>query len=496
MKKIIPFLLITLFISFPILTFANEQNIYPIYYGTKKCEIDTRKETKQPPSFYDKEDYSFYIENNNLYKNDKIYKTWVNYLYMEYEDNVLYGIQNGKNIALYKNDEKVLSPQYINDRSAFYNIYTKQYMIGVTLNKKNFMLVNDKLIPSNEFEFHERYFSQNKKFFVDVYSDNGLVKVVKDNKIVFEKLPYIYITDVKVSNDGSDFALKYLDGATSNRNWVRNGKEIIEHLYDFEYSPSGKDFYYVTHNGTQSFFSFYKNNEKLFDFDGVIYNSIFYNFTSEEDYSFIVTNRANYALIENGKIRISYDDTLQIKSITKKANGDIFIVKKNKILWIDTLEINGKEVLRAKDIDERYIDNGADTFSLFSNKYTNSSEYSTFINTENNEYYLLVNNFIIDDFYDYLHIEQWLNIFNFYSKGSKKILCQDINYLFPNIKYSREELEKMILKILELSPEKSLLLENKLKNLLSWNALKEKDKEILQMFLDNLKNKSLQIYAK
>gem|GEM_PF-6718433 len=76
------------------------------------------------------------------------------------------------------------------------------------------------------------------------------------------------------------------------------------------------------------------------------------------------------------------------------------------------------------------------------------------------------------------------------------IECQDITYLFPNIKYSREELEKMILKMFKLSPEKTLLLENKLKNILSSNSLKEKEKEIFQMFLDNLKNKSLQIYAK
>jgi len=76
------------------------------------------------------------------------------------------------------------------------------------------------------------------------------------------------------------------------------------------------------------------------------------------------------------------------------------------------------------------------------------------------------------------------------------IECQDITYLFPNIKYSREELENIIWKILKLSPEKATLLENKLNKLLSSNSLKEKEKEIFQMFLDNLKNKSLQIYAK
>ena len=50
------------------------------------------------------------------------------------------------------------------------------------------------------------------------------------------------------------------------------------------------------------------------------------------NFYFILTDWDNYALIENGKIRISYDDPIQIKAIIKKENGDIFIVKRDKTL--------------------------------------------------------------------------------------------------------------------------------------------------------------------
>jgi len=82
---------------------------------------------------------------------------------------------------------------------------------------------------------------------------------------------------------------------------------------------------------------------------------------------------------------------------------------------VDILEINEKEVLRAKKIDERYLDNGKHTFSLFPNKYTNSSEYQTFIKNQNDEYFLIVNSFIIPDYYDYFHLKDGLNNFRFAS---------------------------------------------------------------------------------
>ena len=204
MKKIIIFLFSIVCFSFTISTLASEQKIiYPIYYGTKKCEINTTKETKQPPSFYDKENYSFYIENNNLYKNEELYQSGINYIYMEYEGNILYGIDNGKKIDLYKNKQKLLSAEYINHWSAFYDEYEKKYALEVIINQKNLMLTNDILIPVEDFEFHTRYFSENKKFFIDAYQISNSIKVIKDGNILFEKLD-AYVRDVHISNDGKN----------------------------------------------------------------------------------------------------------------------------------------------------------------------------------------------------------------------------------------------------------------------------------------------------
>ncbi len=495
MKKIITFLFSIVCFSFTISTLASEQKIiYPIYYGTKKCEINTTKETKQPPVFYDKGNYNFYLEKNNLYKNEELYQSGINYIYMEYEGNILYGIDNGKKIDLYKNKQKLLSAEYINHWSAFYDEYEKKYALEVIINQKNLMLTNDILIPVEDFEFHTRYFSENKKFFIDAYQISNSIKVIKDGNILFEKLD-AYVRDVHISNDGKNVSFIWYSAKSGKETFFLNGKEIGENIYYSKFSPSGKYLYTLKTVGENEY-DFYKNTEKIGSFSGKTHNYFDIVFKDDDNFYFILTDWDNYAFIKNGKIRISYDDDLQIKTIIKKPNGDIFIVKKNKILWVDTLEINGKEVLRAKNIDERYLNNGADTFSLFSNKHNNSNEYYTFIKNENDDYNLLVNNFIMPKFYDYLHIEQWLDVFSFYSTEYGKILCQDITYLFPDIWYSRNELEKIILKMFKLSPEKTLLLENKLNNILSWNSFKEKDKEILQMFLDNLKNKSLQIYAK
>lgn len=495
MKKIITFLFSIVCFSFTISTLASEQNIiYPIYYGTKKCEINTTKETKQPPVFYDKENYNFYLEKNNLYKNEELYQSGVNYIYMEYEGNILYGIDNGKKIDLYKNKQKLLSAEYINHWSAFYNEYEKKYALEVSINQKNLILTNDTLIPVEDFEFHTRYFSENKKFFIDAYQISNSIKVVKDGNILFEKLD-AYVRDVHISNDGKNTSFIWYSAKSGKETFFLNGKEIGENIYYSKFSPSGKYLYTLQTVGENEY-DFYKNTEKIGSFSGKTHNYFDIVFKDDENFYFILTDWDNYALIENGKIRISYDDPIQIKAIIKKENGDIFIVKRDKTLWVDILEINEKEVLRAKKIDERYLDNGKHTFSLFPNKYTNSSEYQTFIKNQNDEYFLIVNNFIIPDFYDYFNQKNGLNNFRFASLWAGMIECQDITYLFPNIKYSREELENIIWKILKLSPEKATLLENKLNKLLSSNSLKEKEKEIFQMFLDNLKNKSLQIYAK
>lgn len=81
MRKIIPILLWMLFI-FPNITFWEQPN-YPIYYWTKRCEIDTEKQTKTYALFQNEENPIYYIENENLYKNAEVYKKWVKYIFIE-----------------------------------------------------------------------------------------------------------------------------------------------------------------------------------------------------------------------------------------------------------------------------------------------------------------------------------------------------------------------------------------------------------------------------
>lgn len=478
MKKIF---LLVLFLSiiFPNISLWETPN-YPIYYWTKKCEIDTEKQTKTYAFFQNEENSIYYLENWNLYKNADFYKTWVDYLLIEFNWNIIYWINNWKKVDIYKNQKKLITVDSFDYWSWNYDKYLDKYSISVYVNWQNYVLVNEKLISNSDFFYHDRYFSENKKYFVDNYYNLTGFKVVKDWKTIIERKDS-YIRDFVASNDGKKFSASVQDKWLDYNIFVKNWKITdLKNIYFYQYSPSWKDLYYAEKYGENNIF--YKNDEKLFEIKWQVSNSFKFNFLDENNFYTILTNRDDYAFIENWKVRISYDDKLQIKTIIKKSNWDIFIVKRDKNIWKDILEINWKKIIEAKRIDERYLNDWIDTFSLYPNRL-NSDEYYTYLTTDDN-YYFYVNGFVIDNFYDYLNLENGLNNFTF---GSNywKIRCKDIKYLYPDISYTRKELENFILKLKSFSSEKKVILKIKLENILKKQSL-EKNKEILKMFLDNL----------
>lgn len=357
----------------------------------------------------------------------------------------------------------------------------------VTKNSKDYIFSNWKLFPYNDFVFHDRYFSDNKKYFIDnyykYYYSNSWIKLEKNNKIIFEKEGYS-IENIVLSNDGMNYSLLINNNKKDEKVFIKNWVETkITNVYYFQYSPSGKDFYYVTKNWDN--YVFYKNDKEILTFSWVSYGSFYFHFTSETDYYIILTNWNDYALIRNGKIQISYDDKNQIKAIIKKKNWDIFVVRREKNIWKDIFEINGKKIIEAEKIDERYLNDWIDTFSLYPNK-NNSNQYYTYITT-NDTYYLFVNGFIIPDFYDYLELKNGLDIFTFASNSWQwKIVCRDITGSFPDIRYKREYFEKLLLKIKNWDDNQKNILKEKWENILK-SQTSQKNKEIIKMFLDNMK---------
>ena len=126
--------------------------------------------------------------------------------------------------------------------------------------------------------------------------------------------------------------------------------------------------------------------------------------------------------------------------------------------------------------------NSNDTFSIFPNE-NNSNEYYTYVwNSDNSD--LFVNWFIIPNMYDYLNLKNWLSDFNFLSKDYKVVNCKDITYIYPDLKYSREDLEKILVKIQNLSLNNQKILLKKLNNFYL-KQKSEKNKELIKLFIDN-----------
>lgn len=459
----------------------NENLTYPVYFGTKKCEINTIKDTRSYATYSDGT-REYYGDNGNLYKNWVIYKNWAQDIFVEFDGNIVYGIENGKKTDIYENDKKITSVDWFNSRSSFYDKYTKQYILEVTVNSKDYILSNWKLVPYADFTYHTRYFSDNNTFSIDNYFNKRWMRLEKDEKTILTKAGYS-LDSLKVSNDGKEFSAIVRD--TSNNNtFIKNGVETKDsNVVYFQYSPSGNDLFSV--EKISDTYVFYKNDIKIVTFTWVVKNSFHFNFTSDADYSIILTDWEDYALIKDGKIVTSYKDANQTKAIIKKDNWDLFVVKRDKSVWKDTLEINWKKIIEAKDIDERYLMDWVDTFSLFPNKTNSSDEYYTFIKTDDNNYYLFVNGFIVRGYYDYLKLTDWLDQFEFASaSGQWNVVCKDITHTYQNSRYTRQDLERFLSIATGLDNDKKTVLREKFKKLSVKNDF---DKELVKMFLDNLR---------
>lgn len=484
MKKI--FLIFLLFFI-PKITFW-EEFIYPMYYWTKKCEITKNIVSEKHYAFISKSnEKNFYlIKNSNnstydLYKNNKLYKTWVENLLYELDDYAIYTIKNWEKIDIYKNDEKILTLDDFSLRDISYNQEIDRYYFYYNLWEKGYIYSNWKSYNYDEFENFTRFYSDNKKYYLDVYFNEKWFKIYKNSKIIIEKLWYS-LDNLSISNNWESYSYVISNLKDDTKSVYNNLKEIsLKNVEIIKYSPDWKDVYFITNNNNN--YSFYKNEKFLWKYDSTdLYYWSNFKFLNNDNFYFILTNGDDYIYIENWKVLYDKNSDVQIKTIVKKPNGDELIVKRYKKLWIDKLFLNQKMILQWEKIDERYINDAKDTFSIFPNE-NNSNEYYTYVwNSDNSD--LFVNWFIIPNMYDYLNLKNWLSEFNFLSKDYRLVSCKDITYSYPDLKYSRENLEKILVKIQNLSVNNQKILLKKLNNFYL-KQKSEKNKELIKLFIDN-----------
>lgn len=467
-------------------TFAEDYN-YPIYYWTKKCEtnienVNTEENRKIFAYYHDLKDANYYIINWDLYKKRNLYKKWVDYLLFEINWNVIYWVKNYGKIDIYINDKKSISVDEIDTSTLYYDEYTDKYQFEINNNSKRYIYSNWELIDYDSFYFQTRYFSENRKVYIDLYNNDSWFRLEKDWKVILEEKWNYYIKEIAISKD-NDYSLIWYDNTNKKYifliNWIISN---IENVVKIVYWPNWNDLYYVTKIDNN--YKFYKNEEKLWEFKIEIYNNLDFNFIDDNNFYIILTNWTDYALIKNWKTIISFDSDIQIKLILKKENWDIFLVKRYKKLWKDIFYINWKKVLEADKIDERYLNEWKWTFSIYPNRLK-SNQYYTYA-TINDYNYLFVNGYLIPNMYDYLKLENGLDDFSFFSMDSKLISCKDITSTYTNLWYDREYLEQLILKTKKLNYTKKDTLVNKFKKSLEKSNLSEINRELIKIFIDNL----------
>jgi hypothetical protein len=141
--------------------------------------------------------------------------------------------------------------------------------------------------------------------------------------------------------------------------------------------------------------------------------------------------------------------------------------------------------LIADDIDERYLNNGIGTFSMFANN-NESNQYYTYI-TQDESHDLWVNGFIIKNMYDYLKFENGLDNFNFLSQDYRMISCKDITYLYPDLQNKREKFETILRKIKTLNNHQKEILLKQIDQIKT-NHFSQVQQDSYNMILDNLNN--------
>lgn len=204
-----------------------------------------------------------------------------------------------------------------------------------------------------------------------------------------------------------------------------------------EFSPSGRDLYAVSRNNNPlhpdatekiSHFTLFKNNEKILDFSADVYDhTLEIIFSDEENYTLRATNWDDYFIIKNGKIVQDANSVVQNKADFYDSLGRHFVVTKNKETGTETLEIDGKKIFEGNRVDERYLVGGA-VFAVERLPESKSSQYYTFIEDKNDNYFLLVNGFKIEDFYDYFTSSDDLNEF-YFAGNHGSVVCRDISHI-------------------------------------------------------------------
>lgn len=496
MKKYI--IIVLLFLITKTSFWYNDLDLFPKYYWTKKCEsssvwnnensVYSFSDWKKYADYSDLERSNYYIFKWDLYKSWKIFKTWVDYLLLEKEWDIIYWIKNDNNKTdIYFNNNIILTTDsYV--WNFIYDEYLNKYSFDVFDDSIRYVFSEWKLTLYGNYEYHKRTYSDNWKYFIDDYSYNPpssrnptlWFRLEKDWKIILQSDSDIIIDSLIVSND-NNYSIRWYDWNLNDDFYILNWGDInIWDMKKIVYSPSWKDLYYILEKDKN--FIFYKNNNIIWEYYG-LFSSFKFNFINDDNFYMILENSSGFALIKNDKTIIWFDSNIQIKYLWKKENWDIIVLKRNKELWIDTLIVNWKIILEADYIDERYLNSWIWTFSIYPNKLS-WSEYYTYA-SNNWEHSFLVDGYEIPNMYDYLRLINWLTFFKFSSYDYWDVYCQDITYTYPDLKLNREELMDILDNVSKLNNKNKIALKSILEKYKK-SIKKESNIELINMIIDNL----------
>lgn len=504
MKKI--FIIIFIFLlSFSFLKAENKT----VFYWTKKCEVlpkDFQKVTKI---------WEFSKKWDILYKSWKIYKKDVYELLLVSSNwNPIYLVKTWEySYDLYNWDKKILENIFYSKANNYY--YDKDlnyyYFSFFDENWKYYFVKNDKIFDWWEEEY--RVFSENKKFFIDIKESFLELKdwkidvksFIKDKNWEEKKFIDYKILWVNLSNDGKYSLIfwKWNDYDNTNREFLYKKWWKIEELKwlsKVKYSPSWKDFYYVTETKKSDdiIYKFFKNWKEIWEY---LWEKQFYydlNFTDEENFYVIMKYGWIFHYIENWKQTFPLWKNAYYKNIVNKKNGDKIELIYDYNSKKDILYKNRKEILRADNIDERYISD--DPFPVFSvwNIYNSEKDTPDFYTyaREDWKYFMFLNWIKIYDFYDYLDLLEWFNHFTIaFSENSDDIMlmswtyeCKDITFLHNKLENKRK-IFKIFEKVLALDEKSKMELKNKVL-LLEKNFEKNSyEYDLLKSLLSVIENK-------
>lgn len=487
---------------------------YPAYYGTKKCVIAdwNNTETNFPNLVIGDYNFKQIIEYDNdkefitrksstLYKNDEKFaeNIW-DLIFSKNDEIVVYSKKSDEEnlYDIFENDKKIttIKSEYGFGKFDELHYYEDTNEYAFTFGDK--IIINGKVV--DQLFLDEKYFSEDKKSKITLKGiphpndpNENITNLFYNDKKIYDYLNPYDVFEIANNQNGFIIAGKTHNyGTGKNENWkiTENGIEIIENEIIFaKFSPSGKDLYTIIEKNqdTKKYdemprdYTLYKNQEKILDFQVKMYKHEFgMHFDDENNYRiYHINGGPKYLVITNGKITQTGDEEIVTVLDYVDESGKKFLIERNQKTSVEILFVNGQKIFEGKDIDERFISGEGAVFSIFPLVKPNFTQWYTYVDDFDGKYFLYVNGFKIENFYDYLHLDpaEGLNRFSFAGYGNR-IECRDITAI-----HDAEIFQKIIVENLEKIRDGSELQKQFIREYVAKNISKyEKDSFVYDIF--------------